>query len=60
MRDGDRRGRVLRVDDAGGTSGNAWRPRIACSGGAVLAAWEDERDGPPQVYAALGRARRVR
>jgi hypothetical protein len=60
MRDGDRRGRVLRVDDAGGTSGNAWRPRIACSGGAVLAAWEDERDGPAQVYAALGRARRVR
>lgn len=53
------RGPAYRVDDAGRRGGNAWRPRLACSRGAVLAAWEDERDGPPQVYAAVGRSRRL-
>lgn len=52
MSAGSRRGTAHRVDDAGGDSGNAWRPRLACSGGEVLAAWEDERDGPAQAYAA--------
>jgi hypothetical protein len=60
MRSGERRGRTRRVDDAGRRGGNAWRPQLACSGGRVLAAWEDERDGPPQVYAAVARAARIR
>ena len=57
---GGRRGRARRVDDAGRRGGNAWRPQLACSRGRVLAAWEDERDGPPQVYAARARAGRIR
>ena len=47
---GRKRGRAYRVDDIGDRGGNAWRPRIACSGGSALVAWEDERDGPPQIY----------
>jgi hypothetical protein len=60
MLGGTRRSRTRRVDDAGRGGGNAWRPQLACSGGRVLAAWEDERDGPPQVYAAVGSSRRIR
>jgi hypothetical protein len=60
MSGGERRGRAHRVDDAGRSGGNAWRPRLACSRGGVLAAWEDERDGPPQVYTAQARSRRLR
>jgi hypothetical protein len=60
MRRGRRRGRAWRVDDAGSRGGNAWRPQLACAGGRVLAAWEDERDGPPQVYAARAWAGRIR
>ena len=58
--DGARPGRAYRVDDAGRRGGNAWRPRLACSRAAVLAAWEDERDGPSQVYAAAAAADRIR
>lgn len=57
--DGERRGRAHRVDDAGRRGGNAWRPRLACARGAVLAAWEDERNGPAQVYAANAAATRI-
>jgi hypothetical protein len=53
------RGRARLIADPGERGGNAWRPRIACSDGRVLAAWEDERDGPPRVYYALGAARRL-
>jgi predicted amidohydrolase len=53
-------GAVRRVDDAGDRGGNAWRPRLACWGDDVLAAWEDERDGPPQIYAARSRISRLR
>ncbi|MEX2195549.1 MAG: sialidase family protein [Thermoleophilaceae bacterium] len=60
LADGERRGPAYRVDDAGRGGGNAWRPRLACSRGGVLAAWEDERDGPQQVYAAVARSRRLR
>ena len=60
MRGGARRGRARRVDDAGRRGGNAWRPRLACAGGWVLAAWEDERDGPAQVYTARARRGRLR
>ena len=34
----------------------AWRPALAPRpGGGLLAAWEDERDGPGNVFFALGR-----
>ena len=60
MRGGTKRGAVRRVDDAGERGGNAWRPRLGCWGDRVIAAWEDERDGPPQVYAARGYAPSLR
>lgn len=50
--DGRAAPRPVRVDDAGRLGGNAWRPRLACSGRRQLIAWEDERDGPPQIYVA--------
>jgi hypothetical protein len=59
MRGGAGRGRARLVSDAGAGGGNAWRPRIACSGGRVVAAWEDERDGPPRLYFSFGSARRL-
>jgi hypothetical protein len=52
MRKGARRGRAYRVDDAGPHAGNAWRPRLVCNGARALALWEDERDGPAQIYFA--------
>jgi uncharacterized membrane protein YgcG len=54
------RGRARLLSDAGARGGNAWRPRIACSGGRVVALWEDERDGPPRLYVSHGSARRLR
>ena len=38
-------------------AGNAWRPRIACSKGRAVVVWEDERDGPSQLYYAVRSAR---
>jgi hypothetical protein len=52
--------RALRVDDGGANAGDAWRPRLGCSGARVLAAFETERDGPGQVYVARAAARRLR
>jgi hypothetical protein len=60
MRRDGRRGRARRVDDAGRRGGNAWRPQVACARGRVIAAWEDERDGPAQIYVARARVRRIR
>ena len=60
VRGGNERGRARRVDDAGPRAGNAWRPRLACSGENVLALWEDERDGPAQIYFARAKLRRLR
>jgi hypothetical protein len=31
-------------------AGNAWRPAIAVSGKKAIVAWEDDRDGPSQIY----------
>jgi Carbon-nitrogen hydrolase len=31
--------------------GNAWRPALAVVGKRAVVAWEDDRDGPPQIYA---------
>jgi hypothetical protein len=60
LRGGTRRGPARRVDDAGERGGNAWRPRLGCWGPEVLAAWEDERDGAPQIYAARSTLDRLR
>jgi hypothetical protein len=53
-------GSARRVDDTGGRGWNAWRPALAVSGRRAVAAWEDERDGPPQVYVATAPVRRLR
>jgi hypothetical protein len=52
--------RARRVDDAGPRAGNAWRPRLACTGRRALALWEDERDGVAQIYFARAKLRRLR
>lgn len=60
VRGGKRVGRARLVSDGGRRAGNAWRPRIGCWSDRVVAVWEDERDGPPRLYAASGSARRLR
>ena len=57
MRGGVKRGRARPISDAGVRGGNAWRPRLACGRGRVVAVWEDERDGPPRLYFSFGSAR---
>lgn len=57
---GKRRGRAVRVDDSGRSAINQYRPAAARSGRNVIVAWEDERDGPMQIYAAWVRASRIR
>jgi hypothetical protein len=52
IRGGSKRGRALRASD---TAAGAWRPALACSGARAVLAWEDDRDGPPQIYAATAR-----
>jgi hypothetical protein len=53
-------GRAQRVDDTGMRGWNQWRPALTLAGGRVVAAWEDERDGPPQIYTARARPARIR
>jgi len=53
-------GRPIRVDDSGRRGWNQWRPALTVSRGAVMAAWEDERDGPAQIFFARARASRIR
>jgi hypothetical protein len=48
-------GAALRVDDAGAIGWNSWRPDVAFYGGTtpgVLVCWEDDRDGPSQIFCA--------
>jgi predicted amidohydrolase len=52
VRAGGRLGPAVRVDDSGRAGWNQWRPEVAAAGKRVLAAWEDERDGPPNVFFA--------
>jgi predicted amidohydrolase len=52
VRPGGHRGPAARVDDSGRAGWNQWRPELAIVGSRVLAAWEDERDGPVNVFAA--------
>jgi hypothetical protein len=51
LRDG-RWSRPVRLDDTGIAGVNQWRPALAMSGSSVVAAWEDERDGPAQIFLA--------
>ena len=60
LRGGTKRGTARRVDDVGDRGGNAWRPRLGCWGDRVIAAWEDERDGPAQVYSSVTTVGRLR
>lgn len=57
---GPRAGRPLRVDDTGRAGTNQWRPALAVTPRRVLVAWEDERDGPAQIYVTRADPRRVR
>jgi len=60
MKRGMKRGRARRVDDGGPRAGNAWRPRLACTRRHAVALWEDERDGPAQIYFARAKLGRLR
>ncbi|MEO6496066.1 MAG: nitrilase-related carbon-nitrogen hydrolase [Solirubrobacteraceae bacterium] len=53
-------GKPVREDDSGKRGWNQWRPALTVTRGAVLAAWEDERDGPAQIFFARARAGRLR
>jgi hypothetical protein len=57
MRGGVKRSKAWLVSDAGARGGNAWRPQLGCSGGRLVAVWEDERDGSPRLYYSSGAAR---
>jgi hypothetical protein len=57
---GRKPGKARRVDDVGRRGGNAWRPRLGCSRRRALVLWEDERDGPAQIYFARAKLRRLR
>lgn len=45
-------GKAVRVDDTLRSGVNAWRPELVLGRSRVIAAWEDERDGPAQIYVA--------
>jgi predicted amidohydrolase len=46
-------GAVMRIDDAGDSATQSWRPRIATAlDGAVLVVWEDSRTGHAEIRAA--------
>jgi hypothetical protein len=47
--------KVHRVRVAAARRGNRWRPALALSRSRAVVAWEDDRDGPSQIY-----VRRVR
>jgi hypothetical protein len=53
-------GHPVRVDDTGAKGWNQWRPAVAVSGRFVIAAWEDERDGPAQIFVARAPAKTIR
>ncbi len=48
-----------RVDDGGRGAGNRWRPAVVVSRGRAVVAWEDDRDGPGQIYVARGSLSRL-
>lgn len=58
--DGAARGPGRRVDDAGSAAGGRARPAVAVSRGRAVVAWEDDRDGPGQIYVARASLSRLR
>jgi predicted amidohydrolase len=60
IRSGIRPGRRLRVDDTGRGGSNQYRPAVARAGRHILVCWEDERNGPRQVYCARAPLSRIR
>lgn len=52
--------RPVRVDDTGRAGTNQWRPAVAVTRRRVIVAWEDERDGPSQIYLTRAAPSRVR
>jgi hypothetical protein len=60
VKSGGTGGHATRVDDTGDKGWNQWRPALALAGRRVLAAWEDERDGPAQIYFARALPGRIR
>jgi hypothetical protein len=47
-------GPFRRVDDAGARDVNSWRPAMTpVSARRVLVAWEDDRDGPSNIFARV-------
>lgn len=52
--------RRVRVDDGGRAGSNQWRPALAATRRQVIVAWEDERDGPAQIFFARAKPGRVR
>jgi hypothetical protein len=59
VRPGGRLGRVVRVDDSGRAGWNQWRPETVRVQKHILVAWEDERDGPANVFFARAPALRL-
>jgi hypothetical protein len=53
------RGAVLRVDDGGRAPRNRSRPQLTLAGTRAVVAWEDDRDGPAQLYAGRVTVARV-
>jgi hypothetical protein len=60
VRDAVTPGRPRRAGDLAATAANQWRPALAVAGGHAVVAWEDERDGPAQVYVTRTALRRLR
>jgi predicted amidohydrolase len=61
VRPGRSAGRAVRVDDSGSAGWNQWRPAITTVGkGRVLVLWEDERDGPSNLFASYASTRKLR
>jgi len=53
-------GRAIRVDDSGTAGWNQWRPAIATVGaGRLLILWEDERDGPANIFASYAKSQKL-
>ena len=53
-------GPAHRVDDSGRAGWNQWRPALARTSRAIVAAWEDDRDGPANIFVARARPARIR
>ncbi len=53
-------GKPYRVDDSGDAGWNQWRPALGLTSARVVVAWEDERDGPANIFVARAKPSRIR